>query len=661
MLLFGGIGVGVVALIAVVLVVVLGGKDEGNPAKQTQLTDKERDLLHQSVPKPPPTREEMILKACFSGRTLEEEELGVFKKYNTRHVIDLSGNHLFPDGKPLLIDLSTLARLDQSKVISLNLSNNHLVDISDFNSTGFSNLEVLSLTGNQLNDLKPLAGLKKLEKLNLDHNKITDSNLFSELTNLPKLAFLNLNTNQLTNIRGLEGLTNLTTLDLSDNKLTEIRGLEGLTNLTTLDLENNKLTDRQLTYLWTNALKRSTHKIQPRARNQPSMVWEAGKGTRRPSKPGDIYRVGFSSLRLSKNPLSNKAVNQLSHLYRNAQMVSPKTYNTYIGIEFDFKVVASVVEPSPVPAVPAVAAYKRPEFKSTQTGKNMDWGWSYKPVQQLVAKVKLDKVITKKVPNLQNFHNQPETAVLTVFGNPDFEYEHEYQGTKYPVYVYKNVSIVHLEKVPAKNSSTYNRVYATRITAEEFLRRTKGRYPARYTHVSFIMRTDNQDNRFVSRVLPGEYAGHLFHGPFAEHTVLEAAFRAKLKKPKPNVLIQEDLDRGIRDGLILGRLSKVRFNLEDKNIKFLGTLPGLTRVHFLVGAWNKDDAFNTSKGQDLAKWISEEDEKFIAKIRTLLPRRFKVVIHYHPRFIGGSGGSTNILKILKSAFPSCLYRESIVL
>jgi hypothetical protein len=300
-----------------------------------------------------------------------------------------------------------------------------------------------------------------------------------------------------------------------------------------------------------------------------------------------------------------------------------------------------------VPHEQLVVTYKRPAFTSTQQGKKMSWGWG--PNNQLPD----NSHAFRNVPDIGIYREKPETTILILFDSPDFEYEWEYQGTKYPVYVYKStiadnpVGCWIIQPNPPGSSSI----------SSDIVRRPDGsRYEVKgisYQHVSFIMRTDNQGNRVVSRVLPGKYVGHLFQGPSANQTVLESAFRAKLKKPRPNVLTQEDLDRGIAGSLILGRLKEARSDLEDHNIKFLATFPRLTKVHFLVGPLNQSDRTRMG-GRGLERWITEADKKCIAKVRASLPRTVKIYINFNGYF---AGNMTVNGKMLRSAFPGCEYHS----
>ncbi len=104
----------------------------------------------------------------------------------------------------------------------------------------FISLQSLTLQGNQISDLSPLANLEKLESLDLENNQISD---LSPLANLPELTVLDLVNNQISDISALSGLTNLTDLGLSYNQISDLSSLANLSELTALFLVNNQISD----------------------------------------------------------------------------------------------------------------------------------------------------------------------------------------------------------------------------------------------------------------------------------------------------------------------------------------------------------------------------------------------------------------------------------
>lgn len=125
----------------------------------------------------------------------------------------------------------------------LNLSNNHLTQISLEELGKLSNLQHLDLHKNQLTCIPPeLVQLVALQHLDLHKNQLTQ--IPSELGQLSNLQYLDLYDNQLTQIPPELGqLSNLQTLDLSGNQLRQIPPELGqLINLQNLQLHKNQLT-----------------------------------------------------------------------------------------------------------------------------------------------------------------------------------------------------------------------------------------------------------------------------------------------------------------------------------------------------------------------------------------------------------------------------------
>ena len=103
------------------------------------------------------------------------------------------------------------------------------------------NLTSLTLNGNEIASLTPLARLEALETLNLADNENISS--LSALARLTALTDLDLSNNKISSVSSLSRLTSLTDLNLSDNRITSVSSLSDLTSLTTLNLSNNSIRD----------------------------------------------------------------------------------------------------------------------------------------------------------------------------------------------------------------------------------------------------------------------------------------------------------------------------------------------------------------------------------------------------------------------------------
>ena len=91
-----------------------------------------------------------------------------------------------------------------SDVERLNLTGAQVADIGPL--AGLKNLKQLGLAGTQVFNITPLAGLKNLEVLNLSFTQVTD---VSPLAGLEKLSWLKLSPTQVTNTSSLSHLRGL--------------------------------------------------------------------------------------------------------------------------------------------------------------------------------------------------------------------------------------------------------------------------------------------------------------------------------------------------------------------------------------------------------------------------------------------------------------------
>ncbi len=80
-------------------------------------------------------------------------------------------------------------------------------------------LSALELYGNQIQDISPLADLKKLTRLNLSNNNITD---ISPLNGLKELTYLSLEQNQIHDIQPIENLSKLKYLFIEQNPIKDL-------------------------------------------------------------------------------------------------------------------------------------------------------------------------------------------------------------------------------------------------------------------------------------------------------------------------------------------------------------------------------------------------------------------------------------------------------
>ncbi len=103
-----------------------------------------------------------------------------------------------------------------------------------------TDLELLWLIGNQIQDIKPLSTLVKLKQLRLDNNLISD---ISPLAGLTKLDRLNLDKNKITDIGPLRHLSNVTNIWIESNNVSNLQPLAELQTLKAIVLSKNKVVD----------------------------------------------------------------------------------------------------------------------------------------------------------------------------------------------------------------------------------------------------------------------------------------------------------------------------------------------------------------------------------------------------------------------------------
>jgi internalin A len=108
----------------------------------------------------------------------------------------------------------------------LNLSGTQVSDLSPL--AGLENLQSLVLSGTQVSDLSPLAGLENLQGLYLSGTQVSD---LSPLAGLENLQELNLSGTQVSDLSPLAGLENLQWLYLSGTQVSDLSPLAGLPRL----------------------------------------------------------------------------------------------------------------------------------------------------------------------------------------------------------------------------------------------------------------------------------------------------------------------------------------------------------------------------------------------------------------------------------------------
>ena len=160
------------------------------------------------------------------GRPIYKRAMSGLKKLEAEEVNDLTG-------------LEHATQLE-----SLSINGNQIRDLRPLEN--LTNLTSLDLFGNgQFSDLRPLRNLTNLTSLSLFSFGSTQISDFSPLVDLTSLTFLSLFFADIDNkdLTSIAMLTKLTSLGLGGNKISDVSPLAKLTNLTWLSLFGNKISD----------------------------------------------------------------------------------------------------------------------------------------------------------------------------------------------------------------------------------------------------------------------------------------------------------------------------------------------------------------------------------------------------------------------------------
>ena len=182
-------------------------------------------------------------------------------------------------GQNAITDLSPLSNLTQLREIHLWHFPARPTNLDLSPLANLVNLEVLTLEGNGIRDIRSLANLKKMQVLLLNVNYIEDISTLSALTNL---WWLGLQNNKITDVTPLANLTKLQELEIGTNRIEDISPLAGLANLRRLTFAENPIRDfsplrhLNLTEPWVCEMPGSATTERIRNRTFPSIAFPAG-------------------------------------------------------------------------------------------------------------------------------------------------------------------------------------------------------------------------------------------------------------------------------------------------------------------------------------------------------------------------------------------------
>ena len=175
-----------------------------------------------------------------------DDDLYIFRNLNLLEGIQLDNN-----GITTLPDLSNMNNVNILGMKSNNITdigglsdlpNPEKMDTLDFTlnggiwdlsplDTGFTNIKTLNLTGNNISDLTPLAGLETLTQLQVGRNNISNIDALSGLKNLISLSFHFNHVRELDALHGAGKFPNLKYLHFEGNNIENLAPLENMTAL----------------------------------------------------------------------------------------------------------------------------------------------------------------------------------------------------------------------------------------------------------------------------------------------------------------------------------------------------------------------------------------------------------------------------------------------
>ncbi|MGB7326913.1 MAG: leucine-rich repeat domain-containing protein [Rubripirellula sp.] len=133
--------------------------------------------------------------------------------------------------------IADLSGLEHCKALMLiDLENNEIQNLAPI--AELKRLQSVTLAGNKIRDIKPLQGLVAMQLLDLSKNQIEDLAPIGKMSNLRTLYVAE---NRLKSIKPLQSLTKVWSLDLAQNQISDLSPIGKFGWLTTLDITGNEV------------------------------------------------------------------------------------------------------------------------------------------------------------------------------------------------------------------------------------------------------------------------------------------------------------------------------------------------------------------------------------------------------------------------------------
>ena len=166
--------------------------------------------------------------------TGEENKTKIYKSDIDKIVEKPGGSSLRLAGKGIK-NLDGIEEFYGKGITWIFLDWNELDNISQLR--GFTELEKISFSGNNVTDISVLGNLENLKNITAINNKIEDINVLRNL----ELQYICLDGNNITDINVVSNWDNLINLSFSGNKIENIPDLSKLEYIDTVNLSNNKI------------------------------------------------------------------------------------------------------------------------------------------------------------------------------------------------------------------------------------------------------------------------------------------------------------------------------------------------------------------------------------------------------------------------------------
>ena len=152
--------------------------------------------------------------------------------------IDISKTFKDENLKSAILELAKTATGDESKTTittsdiekiveqpggtSLRLANKGITDLSGIEVFADKDITWTFLDWNEISNLEPLQNFSKLTKISFSGNQVEDLTPLANIEPLENIKYLTLDSNNITNLNPIINWTNLTDISIQNNQITEI-------------------------------------------------------------------------------------------------------------------------------------------------------------------------------------------------------------------------------------------------------------------------------------------------------------------------------------------------------------------------------------------------------------------------------------------------------